>query len=126
MVCAMAAQGGHLAVLKWAREQHPPCPWDGRTFRGAHHSPNADAETRQYVLDNECPTAGQCRQSDNIYHIDTVISHTDTVILWSSPISILSSSISILSSCQLVDGMTISYLLTLALRVETRICTHGL
>jgi hypothetical protein len=56
MVCALAAEGGHLAVLKWAREQDPPCQWDGRTFDTAHHSPKSNAETLQYVLANECPT----------------------------------------------------------------------
>ena len=25
--CADAAEGGHLDVLKWARSQDPPCPW---------------------------------------------------------------------------------------------------
>ena len=30
--CEYAAQGGHLEVLRWAREQDPPCPWDRRTF----------------------------------------------------------------------------------------------
>ena len=25
--CAYAAKGGHLDVLKWARSQDPPCPW---------------------------------------------------------------------------------------------------
>jgi len=27
--CASAAWGGHLEVLKWAREHH--CPWEGAT-----------------------------------------------------------------------------------------------
>ena len=26
--CAWAAEGGHLDVLKWARSQDPPCPQD--------------------------------------------------------------------------------------------------
>jgi hypothetical protein len=29
--CWHAAKGGHLAVLQWARQQDPPCPWDART-----------------------------------------------------------------------------------------------
>jgi hypothetical protein len=29
--CRLAARGGHLAVLQWARAQEPPCPWDGNT-----------------------------------------------------------------------------------------------
>jgi hypothetical protein len=29
--CANAASGGHLGVLQWAREQHPPCPWNSMT-----------------------------------------------------------------------------------------------
>ena len=27
-LCSMAAKGGQLKVLKWARQQNPPCPWD--------------------------------------------------------------------------------------------------
>ena len=29
--CAWAAAGGHLALLRWARAQDPPCPWDKET-----------------------------------------------------------------------------------------------
>ena len=36
-------------MLQWAREQDPPCEWDGRTFLAAHHSPNSNAETRLAV-----------------------------------------------------------------------------
>ena len=28
-VCRRAASGGHLHILRWARSQSPPCPWDG-------------------------------------------------------------------------------------------------
>ena len=31
--CARAAQGGHLEVLKWLLAHD--CPWDGRTYWGA-------------------------------------------------------------------------------------------
>jgi|AntAceMinimDraft_1070359.scaffolds.fasta_scaffold14982_4 hypothetical protein len=30
-----AAEGGHLELLKWAREQEPPCPWDEWTTAAA-------------------------------------------------------------------------------------------
>jgi len=42
--CAYAARGGHLDILKWARQQDrldasglrpPPCPWDEETCAGA-------------------------------------------------------------------------------------------
>ena len=29
--CMKAAEGGHLEVLKWLRKQDPPCPWDEMT-----------------------------------------------------------------------------------------------
>ena len=29
MTCEAAAEGGHLDVLRWAREHH--CPWDANT-----------------------------------------------------------------------------------------------
>ena len=42
-ICALAAEGGHLAVLRWAREYdclwwrwwRSRCPWDVRTCGGA-------------------------------------------------------------------------------------------
>jgi hypothetical protein len=34
--CQNAAGGGHLEILKWARSQTPPCPWDRvKTFQAA-------------------------------------------------------------------------------------------
>ena len=30
MTCAVAARFGHLEVLQWIRSQTPPCPWDDR------------------------------------------------------------------------------------------------
>ena len=33
--CSAAAQGGHLDVLKWARDQEEPCPWDEETCSAA-------------------------------------------------------------------------------------------
>jgi hypothetical protein len=50
--CAYAAEGGHLEVLKWAREQN--CRWDVRTVDAAQRS--GCAETIQFVFENGCPT----------------------------------------------------------------------
>jgi len=33
--CAAAAEGGQLEVLRWAREQTPPCPWSEATCASA-------------------------------------------------------------------------------------------
>jgi len=40
-------------VLRWAREQDPPCLWNNSTFHEARVS--GCAELFQYVLDNGCP-----------------------------------------------------------------------
>ena len=47
-----AAVGGHLEVLKWAREHG--CEWDGRTIDAAQAS--GVVEIIQYVRANGCPT----------------------------------------------------------------------
>jgi hypothetical protein len=31
--CALAAKGGHLEALQWARAQEPPCPWSELSAR---------------------------------------------------------------------------------------------
>jgi len=33
--CRKAAAGGHLEVLKWLRNQDPPCPWNAPTCNWA-------------------------------------------------------------------------------------------
>jgi len=35
LTCKGAARGGHLALLRWARAQSPPAPWDSSTCHGA-------------------------------------------------------------------------------------------
>ena len=35
LICAAAAAGGHIGVLQWARDQDPPCPWDGKNCAAA-------------------------------------------------------------------------------------------
>ena len=47
--CANAAHGGHLEVLKWAREND--CPWDGRTCAFAANGGHLELLARE----NGCP-----------------------------------------------------------------------
>ena len=34
-VCSMAAYRGHIDVIQWVRSQDPPCPWDERSCSNA-------------------------------------------------------------------------------------------
>ena len=47
-----AAEGGHLEALKWLREHG--CPWDVRTVERATAAGHADV--LQWALDNGCPS----------------------------------------------------------------------
>ena len=42
----MAANGGHLHILKWARAQDPPCPWSRSECRE-----QASIFEHQHVID---------------------------------------------------------------------------
>ena len=44
--CKAAANGGNLDVLKWLRAQKPPCPWNRRNCEEA-----ASREGHQHVID---------------------------------------------------------------------------
>jgi len=46
----MAARGGHLEVLVWARGQH--CPWDHRVRQQA-----ANEKILQWAITHGCPDA---------------------------------------------------------------------
>ena len=50
-LCEDAARGGHLEVLKWARENG--CPWDERTCRGA--AQGGQLEALKWARENGCP-----------------------------------------------------------------------
>ena len=43
--CEVAARGGNLEVLEWARSQDPPCPWSRRACREV-----ASRHGRQHVV----------------------------------------------------------------------------
>ena len=58
--CALAALGGQLATLRWAREHG--CEWDGLTIDAARRG--GRAEIIQYVSDHRCP-AEYINESDN-------------------------------------------------------------
>ena len=49
--CALAAEGGHLEVLIWARENN--CPWDENTLKRAAES--ECLEVWQWAKANGCP-----------------------------------------------------------------------
>ena len=50
-LCEDAARGGHLEVLKWARENG--CPWDEHTCTYAAEGGHLDV--LQWALENGCP-----------------------------------------------------------------------
>ena len=50
--CALAAQGGHLDVMKWLREHN--CPWDADTIQQATAA--GHDVVLQWALDNDCPS----------------------------------------------------------------------
>jgi hypothetical protein len=49
----LAAEAGHLEVLKWAREHH--CPWDEFTCTCESAASNGHLETLQWVREHHCP-----------------------------------------------------------------------
>jgi hypothetical protein len=51
VTCADAAGGGHLEVLKWAREND--CPWDELTCVSA--AKHGHLEVLQWARTNGCP-----------------------------------------------------------------------
>jgi hypothetical protein len=55
--CTWAAEGGHLALLQWARlEANPPCPWDEDTCREAAEKGHlAMLQWARTVADPPCP-----------------------------------------------------------------------
>ena len=53
--CHGAAQGGHLEVLQWAREQDPPCPWNEWTCTYAAGGGHLEALKFLRAQDPPCP-----------------------------------------------------------------------
>ena len=51
--CQLAAQGGNLEVLQWAREQTPPCPWNVSTCKYA--AQGGHLELLQWAHNHGCP-----------------------------------------------------------------------
>jgi len=51
LTCAYAAEGGHLEVLKWARENG--CPWDKQTC--AYAAKGGHLEVLKWARENGCP-----------------------------------------------------------------------
>ena len=57
-LCGVAARGGHLEVLKWARANG--CPWDGRTC--AFAAEGGHLEVLKWARANGCPWDENSRQ----------------------------------------------------------------
>jgi len=59
MTCSLAAHGGHLEVLRWAREHH--CPWDSDTCffaaQGGH------LEVLRWAREHGCSWNGRACES---------------------------------------------------------------
>ena len=52
-LCGWAASYGKLHMLKWARKQQPPLPWNrGTCF---HAFDNGHCDTLKWLLENGCP-----------------------------------------------------------------------
>jgi hypothetical protein len=48
-----AAGHGNVEMVKWMREQNPPCPWDARVLKAATYS--GGQHMLDYLLKHECP-----------------------------------------------------------------------
>ena len=58
-VCSNAANGGHLNVLEWARENG--CPWDYDTYVKA--ASEGHLEVLKWLRENGCPiNINECRE----------------------------------------------------------------
>jgi len=55
LTCSWAAEGGHLEVLKWARENG--CPWNERTCSCA--AKGGHLEVLKWARENGCPWGEQ-------------------------------------------------------------------
>ena len=63
-VCDEAAAAGHLEVLKWARLQKPPCPWDSSTCHVAARE--GKLEVLQCTRTQEPPCPWESSQMCNL------------------------------------------------------------
>ena len=69
MTSADAAFGGHLEVLKWAREND--CPWDEETCAGA--AAHGHLEVLKWARANGCPWGEHTRRlSASMGYVETV------------------------------------------------------
>ena len=65
--CALAAAGGHLEVLQWAREHD--CPWDFRTCYSA--AEGGHLEVLKWALEHHCPWgAATCAAAAQSGHLE--------------------------------------------------------
>ena len=59
----MAAKGGHLKILQWARAQDPPCPWDEKTCEVAAERGHLEILKFLRGQDPPCPwSRDECRE----------------------------------------------------------------
>jgi hypothetical protein len=67
--CALAAAGGHLAVLKWLREHR--CPWDSSTCAAA--AEGGYLEVLQWLWEHHCPWSPEtCNQAAGGGHLEVL------------------------------------------------------
>ena len=70
-VCMLAAWGGHLEVLRWAREQHH-CPWDARTCASSAYG--GQLEVLRWSREHGCEwNAGTCEMAAFGGHLDVLM-----------------------------------------------------
>merc|ERR1711907_284901 len=78
LTCAEAAEGGHLEVLKWARSQDPPCPWNKWTCEGAAKGGHLDVLKWARSQDPPCPwSRDECRERARRYGHQHVVDWID-------------------------------------------------
>jgi hypothetical protein len=71
--CTLAAGNGHLEMLKWARSQDPPCPWDEETCSRAAENGHLDVLKWARSQDPPCPwDASTCSRAAENGHLDVL------------------------------------------------------
>ena len=69
----MAAEGGHLNVLKWVRSQDPPCPWDRGACSEAAKGGRLDVLKWARSQDPPCPWSVEtCAFAAEVGHLDVL------------------------------------------------------
>jgi hypothetical protein len=71
--CAAAAKGGHLEMLKWAREQDPPCFWDWKTCAAAAEGGQLEVLRWAREQTPPCPwSEATCASASELGHFEVL------------------------------------------------------